>query len=36
MAKWGITLDTLLAANPRVVFASMSAFGTEGPLSPRR
>lgn len=33
MAKWGITLETLTAVKPSIIFASMSAFGTEGPLA---
>ena len=34
MAKWGITLESLHAIKPSMIFASVSAFGTEGPLAP--
>jgi hypothetical protein len=33
MAKWGITLETLTAVKPSIVYASVSAFGHDvGPL----
>ena len=31
MSKWGVTLETLNEKRPGIVFASISAYGTEGP-----
>lgn len=33
MPNWGITLETLRAARPDIVFASVSGFGTVGPFA---
>ena len=32
LPRWGMTLETLNAARPGIVYASISAYGTEGPL----
>ena len=34
--RLGIDFDTLSATNPRLVYASISGFGQDGPLSKRR
>ena len=33
LAKWGITLETLAAVNPRVIFAAISGYGNSGPYA---
>ena len=33
MPNWGVTLETLRAVRPDIVFASVSGFGTAGPLA---
>ena len=33
MPNWGVTLETLRAARPDIVFASVSGFGTKGPFA---
>ena len=33
MPSWGITLDTLREKRPDIIFASISGYGTEGPLA---
>ena len=33
MPNWGVTLDTLRAVKPDIVFASVSGFGTRGPFA---
>jgi crotonobetainyl-CoA:carnitine CoA-transferase CaiB-like acyl-CoA transferase len=33
MSKWGITLETLQEKRPDIIFASLSGYGRQGPLS---
>ena len=33
MTNWGVTLESLHAVNPRMIFASVSGYGRQGPLA---
>ncbi|GAA5146104.1 CoA transferase [Microbacterium pseudoresistens] len=35
MARWGLDYDTVHELNPRIVYCSISGFGSEGPLAKR-